>query len=476
MFGVQIITGPVDWEIFQQQDGVASVHMEGTYNVPEAAIIQGVASATPVFRVLREENHEIKIDWTPMTHVSSDINWSGDWKADIKLKKGGLYLIETGLDTWSTTSNLHWIFRGDTRRHIGVGNLFIIAGQSNAAGYGRDASYDPPMLGVHFFRNNGRWELASHPMNDGTDALDSCVNLEMGISGTSPYLSFAKEFYRLSQAPVGLIPTALGGSPILRWSKGEKGDLYHNLLHRLKQLGERHRCFAGMLWYQGCSDATPEEAHLYGKRFETFVEHIRQDVQEQLPIFTFQLNRELNSSNHHAWGMLRESQRLASLDMDHVYILPTHDCLLCDGIHNDSGANVKLGERLARQCAGILLDQDTYFAPGPVYLEKNEETKLTLTCAPCPFGLQLFDSPDKPNGFTIMEGDQVIPITRIEIDKNHMDKVCIYTEEKITKEATLSYCWEANPPYRVIAEKSNYLPIIAFYKFPIDIEYMNASR
>lgn len=468
MFGVHITTGPSDWEIFQHQDGVASILMRGTFKVPDAAIIQGVASATPVFRVLIEEKHEIVIDWTPMSEVTMGENWSGCWNTEFRLKKGGLYLIETGLDTWSTSSNLHWIFRGDTRRHIGIGNLFIIAGQSNAAGYGRDSCLDPPMVGVHFFRNNDRWEIVSHPMNDGTDAFETCSNIEMGISGTSPYLSFGKEFYRLSQAPVGFVPTALGGSPMTRWVKGEKGDLYENLLDRLKHMGQPNGSYAGVLWYQGCSDATPEDAPHYLKRFETFIKNIRQDVQARLPIFTFQLNRELNSMNHHAWGKLRDTQRLASHILQDIYLLPTHDCLLCDGIHNDSSANVKLGERLAKQCAGVLLGHEGYYAPEPVKLKKTDEMQLTLTCAPCPFGLQLFDSPYKSNGFTIMEGEVVVDIISIEIDKHFPDRIHIYSKNQLSNQATLSYCWEANPTYRTIAERSNYLPIVSFYKLQID--------
>ncbi len=487
MFGVNMTTGPVDWEIFQHHQGQAKIEMTGTYQVPEAAIDQGIASATPIYRILMEDNHEILIDWTPMTTITPGENWSGVWICQVALEKGGLYLIETGLDTWSTREDLHWIFRGDTRRHIGVGNLFIIAGQSNAAGYGRDAAYDPPAMGVHFFRNNDSWEIASHPMNDGTDGFTKIVNMEMGISGTSPYLSFAKAFMDLSGAPVGLIPTALGGSPMTRWIKSEKGDLYVNMLNRLTCLekktlahatdddhravenekGRSYQKYAGLLWYQGCSDAIPGEADLYLKRFETFVHDLRRDLGQDLPVFTFQLNRELASEHDHQWGILRNVQRLASQSLSHVYVMPTHDSPLCDGIHNNSSANVKLGKRLAKQAAGILLGQKAFFAPEPIKLELIQDKVLEITFNHCPYGLQLFDRPDKPNGFTIMDGGQEVDITGIKIPPDRPDTIRIFASQVLSEKTSLSYCWEANPSYPVIAEKSNYLPIVAFYKFEI---------
>lgn len=43
----------------------------------------------------------------------------------------------------------------DTIHHIGVGDLYVIAGQSNAAGYGKDSIYNPSEIEVHLLRNRG---------------------------------------------------------------------------------------------------------------------------------------------------------------------------------------------------------------------------------------------------------------------------------------------------------------------------------
>ncbi|MFR3402449.1 MAG: sialate O-acetylesterase [Blautia faecis] len=61
-------------------------------------------------------------------------------------------------------------------------------------------------------------------MNENTYA-ETCANEEMGVSGVSPYLAFGKTYAQISNMPVGLVQTSLGGSPMARWNP-ENGDLY----------------------------------------------------------------------------------------------------------------------------------------------------------------------------------------------------------------------------------------------------------
>ncbi len=53
---------------------------------------------------------------------------------------GGLYRIESCLKEEKNTP-LEWATRGDCVEHFGVGDLFVIAGQSNAVGYGKKILY-----------------------------------------------------------------------------------------------------------------------------------------------------------------------------------------------------------------------------------------------------------------------------------------------------------------------------------------------
>ena len=57
MHGITLTKAPVDWEILQQEDGVASVTLAGTFQVHPAAIEVGVDRVTPVVRVMREDDN-----------------------------------------------------------------------------------------------------------------------------------------------------------------------------------------------------------------------------------------------------------------------------------------------------------------------------------------------------------------------------------------------------------------------------------
>lgn len=84
----------------------------------------------------------------------------------------------------------------------------MIAGQSNAAGYGRGEITDGPELGVHILRNEEKWDIASHPLNDTRN--NNYPNLEGGDPGHSPFLVFGKALKKTLNHPVGLIQNRSG--------------------------------------------------------------------------------------------------------------------------------------------------------------------------------------------------------------------------------------------------------------------------
>ena len=81
-------------------------------------------------------------------------------------------------------------------------------------------------------------------------------------------------------------------------------------------------------------------------------ENLRREINNpDLPMLTVQLNRLTDVGNlslDKGWGMVREAQRKAALEMERVYVIPTTDCGLSDQIHNSSHANILIGERIAK--------------------------------------------------------------------------------------------------------------------------------
>lgn len=468
MHGITLLKGPADWEILQQENGYTKVRLEGTYLVHPAALNVGVESALPIIRVVREEDNSVVIPWTKAVIIKQNENFSGTFWAEINIPEGGLYRIDTGLEAKSTQPDLTWLYRGDCILHIGVGNLFVIAGQSNAAGYSRDYIKDEPHICVHLYRNRRKWDLASHPMNESTEA-NSPANEEMGISGPSPYLSFAKNLYQYTGSPVGLIQTALGGSSISRWNPYH-GDLYKNLLIRLNDTGKK---YAGLLWYQGCSDTEPEQAMKYFENFSEFVRSIREYLGYEIPIYTFQLNRQINGLSDEGWGIVRDAQRRAAAELKKVYILPTTNCSLCDGIHNSAQANIGLGGKLAKQYYSEALGGEKFAAPDldkAELLTKEEVNQLKLEGIWLRLDFKyvhncflVFSARGKDSGFTLKDEKGIIEIITIRSTRQDRNQVYLEIDRLPVGDTHLSFAWEADPVIRPLIDEVTCLPPLSFY-------------
>lgn len=459
MHGLLMEKAPEDWQILQQENGIATVRFSGTWNAPQAALDVGVKSVRPVIRVVEEASNYQVIPWVEVkSRITNETLWQGVWEAALRIPAGGPYRIEGGLDTRSVTG-LRWMFRGDVRRHVGVGDLFVMAGQSNASGFAKDMAYDPPQMGVHLFRNCSRWDIAAHPVNEATGAGD-VANLEMGNPGVSPYLSFGKHFSRLSGRPVGLIATAQGGQPISRWEKSTGGALFDRMLQQIAACGGK---VAGILWYQGCSDTQKEQAERYLEKFRCLVEDTRQALGYQVPFFTFQINRSTEDDGGDGWALVREAQRRAARELPGVTVLSTLHCGLSDSIHNDAVSNVMLGEKLARHCAGILCGGQAFYAPD-IESAVLEGKELVLSFSHVADELELSRLPADRCGFLVEAEGAPVPITAWRTEAN---RIILTLECDPQGDCTVSYAWEKNPVSQPVMDFVTSLPLLSFYRYPV---------
>jgi sialate O-acetylesterase len=347
--GVIVEEGPKDWQILQRDAaGVAAITLSGRWVQPEFA--------SPLVRC-RVAHEDSGMSVTPgLDWVEAEMLPGGRWRATLReVPAGGLYRLETHL-ALDRTAPREWCFHGDMIHHLGVGDLWVITGQSNSAGYGRGAVHDPPELGIHLFRNRMAWDLATHPMNESTQTAHP-ENREGANPGHSPYLAFARAVKAGTGAPQGLVQTSLGGSPLSAWNPTEPGEhpLYEGMVRTIRAVGGRVR---GILWYQGCSDTAPELAPTYLDRFLSMVEAWRRALGDpELPVLTVQLNRVYGpaaAAGDLGWALVREAQRQAARRVRDVYVVPTLDLPLSDGIHLSPAANMSLGLRLADVCLGAL--------------------------------------------------------------------------------------------------------------------------
>lgn len=318
---------PQNWQILQQYNGVANVCISG-----EA--YSDIKDLTVCIRVCNENTYQdviLPIYIKPVNNL---------WSAEFTLPVGGPYTITAYLRIGERD-----FLYPHRALHLGVGDNYIIAGQSNASGNSKDILEDKCSENVHLFRLSGNWDIATHPLHDATDAVFPDIFNEFGYH--SPWLSFAKIINEHTGYPIGLIPTAVGGTPLSFWNRREDGHLFDSMLKMVKLSGSGVK---GILWYQGCNDAADENsAQKYLEGFEELCKDFEKSFYDGIPIITVQINKQTYRLQEHLkpWGILREAQRQAAKKISNVYIVPTIDLPLCDTIHNCASSNLAVAQRTA---------------------------------------------------------------------------------------------------------------------------------
>ena len=463
---VIIKRGAQDWKIFQQTDGNAVIEISGT------RIKTDNPNDSAWARIVSEDTQSVVCDWQRAEEL--EVENEVTFNIRITTPAGGLYRLETCLA--SSLNGIEWSPGGDMIHHLGVGDLYVIAGQSNAAGYGRTPVYDPPELGVHLYKNSENWDLACHPMNDSTMSVHE-INAEGVNSGHSPYLSFAKRMKRDLNYPIGLIQTSLGGSPMSRWLPELNGDLYKNMKDVIGRCTDSRNQIAGVLWYQGCSDANENDCEKYLDRFGAMVGHLRRDFSnETLPIYTVQLNKVLGQSTDlqdRCWAVLREAQRQAARTIPHVYVIPTVDLGLNDGIHNSSASNMIIGERLANAALEGRFGRNVYGkAPdieSAVFVDNKAEEKqsVMLTFSNVYHYIAALGESAEKLQFSVCDDAGCIEVTGYSQNDNTLT---LELEHKPDSDATVSYAAVSAPVSNVPLDMGSGLPILCFYGFPIQFQ------
>lgn len=268
---------------------------------------------------------------------------------------------------------------------------WILAGQSNMAG--RGLLRDPravlqPDDAVRSLNSAGEWETAVDPLHRPwesftpihrelareklertephlkhlTDAELARRDRRHGTTGAGLGVAFGQALARAKGTRIGLIPAAHGGTSLAEWSVGSVPDggrsLAGSLLERVRRARATARIeLGGILWYQGESDGTEEDAASYAKEFDNWVTAIRGQLDApDLPVYVVQLGRliaaELDPPEpgwvEAGWDVIREAQRTAPRRSSAIGVVSAIDLGLVDDCHIDAPGLIRLGRRLAR--------------------------------------------------------------------------------------------------------------------------------
>ncbi len=281
------------------------------------------------------------------------------------IEVGGPYSIKfSGDDTSVTYENIY------------VGDLWLLAGQSNMEGAGylreKDESYaENPIQAVRAFYMEDEWRPALPQLHQLWKSADpahrraytaaEAGKKDKGLHivdappspqkrGVGPGFFFAETLYRLTGIPQGVIPCAVGGAPVDMWIPPEEGDNYYTAAcRRIIACGQRIR---GIFWYQGEGYGGTEDE--YRNQFEKMRDGFSALCgTAHLPTVMVQTFRSTipdilhSDSAAYIWSRYRNYLLDICRKGRNLSVVATNDLDLDDRLHLSADAQEMLGKRAA---------------------------------------------------------------------------------------------------------------------------------
>jgi hypothetical protein len=236
-------------------------------------------------------------------------------------------------------------------------DLYLLTGQSNMKGRGvmpEPPKRDPRLVMMHL--KDDAWYLARHPIHLVGDAETFTGHDNAGVG---PGMAFAESL--LAKNPklaIGLVPCAVGGSPIERWEKGAK--LYEEAMRRAKLAMQTTATvkakIRGVLWLQGESNANQAGLAVHEAKLLKLIDDLRAELgQPELPFIACTIGEMGDASK--ATNKSAMNQLLLSLASKRAHTgcvdardLKTH---IGDSVHFDTAAQNEIGKRFAAKLSEI---------------------------------------------------------------------------------------------------------------------------
>ncbi len=273
LVGKLTLLSPQDYQVFQRKTAsTGDLLIAGSLSFPiksvpaEIITLQGRLAGAA-------SNGPLAGAWLPLPF---DVRVAG-FQSRCPTPAGGWYRLEVrALVNNKTIAEAHV-------DHVGIGDVFVVAGQSNAANYGEKLT---KTMTLQVAAHNGRsWAPAQDPVPGASG------------KGGSFMPAFGDALHAKTKVPIGLVATAVGSTSVRQWlPRGERltrlptrtdhiasvgpeawvctGELFDNLTKRIQQLGPDG--LRAVLWHQGESDGNQAMAErtLSGKDYRDHLERI----------------------------------------------------------------------------------------------------------------------------------------------------------------------------------------------------------
>ena len=247
------LTSPVSSQVFQRSKAdQADILIEGTLSdkadviEAKADLVAGAKRGTPT-------------KWVAVTRPGQGVE--GKFSGRLKLQAGGWYQV-----TVRAMAGTRMIAQQAVDK-VGVGEVFVTAGQSNSANYGnpRQEAQDDRVV---YFDGKG-FARAQDPIPGGCGG------------GGSPWALLGDRIVASQQVPVCFRSASLNWTEVAAWLPPDT-ELYKNLVVCVKLFGKDG--VRAVLWHQGESDTLVKtSAETYCDRVKTIVETLNKNAGYEIP-------------------------------------------------------------------------------------------------------------------------------------------------------------------------------------------------
>ena len=298
------LSSPLDYQVFQRRTRLSgSIVIRGHAALPatsaEARLV-GNSLAGP-----------LSVSWHRIALNPS----TGDFHESLATTAGGFYSLEVRA--------LHRAQAPDTIvvPHVGVGEVFVVSGQSNSTNYGETPQVTETQKVTTF--DGSVWRLANDP--------------QPGVQDNSSKGSFIPPFgdalFRRYGVPIGIASVGHGSTSVRQWLPAgtpvevmptmtkfvtrapdgtlvSDGTLFNGMMTRMQELGPHG--FRALLWHQGESDShqPPEHeisAETYRRMLEKIILSTRSQAGWEIPWFVAEVS--YHTPEDTSSPPIREAQR-----------------------------------------------------------------------------------------------------------------------------------------------------------------------
>lgn len=222
-----VITAPTSRHIVQRAaTNVGSIVIEGTYSVGVPERIEARAAF-----MTGSGNNGTTTAWQTIAAAPSAGSFSGTLT---NVPAGGWYQIEVRSVISGTPST------AAVMEKIGVGDIYITAGQSNSANFAANEAPQDDRISARTSTTSSTWTLATAPLPISNGG------------GGSPWTWLANKLIAAEDVPIGIVSLGVGGTMASSWTPG--GGNYNSQIKPTVQSFPVNG-FKAALWHQGESDS-----------------------------------------------------------------------------------------------------------------------------------------------------------------------------------------------------------------------------